>query len=223
MIDARRRLMKSDILDMFTDLVNHALLAHDKQNITSQEVERMISDAMDIVPDDCKEQARKKMDQISRAKRKVYRLRGCMRTVRPCRGYNNDTDMVVTIIMQDTKRYIDSLWKVTDEEGHNPPDGKTEIIGLNGKCHDCGCDVTLFVTRDHRIVDGAGGLWHFPNIPRAFVKCGKCLEKDEVLRNYQPCEIYSRVVGYLRPVNQWNEGKKAEFRERVNYDLNKMI
>ncbi len=28
------------------------------------------------------------------------------------------------------------------------------------------------------------------------------------------CEIYSRVVGYLRPVNQWNEGKKAEFRER---------
>jgi hypothetical protein len=68
MLDARRRLMKSDILDMFTDLVNHALLAHDKQNITSQEVERMISEAMDIVPDDCKEQARKKMDQISRAK-----------------------------------------------------------------------------------------------------------------------------------------------------------
>ncbi len=25
------------------------------------------------------------------------------------------------------------------------------------------------------------------------------------------CEVYSRVVGYLRPVQQWNEGKKAEF------------
>lgn len=28
------------------------------------------------------------------------------------------------------------------------------------------------------------------------------------------CEIYSRVVGYLRPVNQWNEGKQAEFNRR---------
>ncbi|MFZ2071246.1 MAG: ribonucleoside triphosphate reductase [Halobacteriota archaeon] len=27
-------------------------------------------------------------------------------------------------------------------------------------------------------------------------------------------EVYSRVVGYLRPVNQWNEGKRAEFRIR---------
>ena len=25
------------------------------------------------------------------------------------------------------------------------------------------------------------------------------------------CEVYSRVVGYLRPVDQWNEGKQAEF------------
>ena len=24
-------------------------------------------------------------------------------------------------------------------------------------------------------------------------------------------EIYSRVVGYLRPVNNWNAGKKEEF------------
>jgi len=28
------------------------------------------------------------------------------------------------------------------------------------------------------------------------------------------CEIYSRVVGYLRPVNQWNHGKREEFKER---------
>ncbi len=30
----------------------------------------------------------------------------------------------------------------------------------------------------------------------------------------QPCEVYSRVVGYLRPVTQWNEGKQQEFKER---------
>ncbi len=43
----------------------------------------------------------------------------------------------------------------------------------------------------------------------------------------QPCcphcdletEIYSRIVGYLRPVNQWNEGKQAEFKMRTRYSL----
>ncbi len=28
------------------------------------------------------------------------------------------------------------------------------------------------------------------------------------------CNVYSRVVGYLRPVQQWNDGKRAEFEER---------
>ena len=28
------------------------------------------------------------------------------------------------------------------------------------------------------------------------------------------CEVYSRVVGYLRPVNQWNKGKQREFHDR---------
>ena len=27
-------------------------------------------------------------------------------------------------------------------------------------------------------------------------------------------EVYSRVVGYLRPIKQWNDGKQAEFRRR---------
>ena len=29
-----------------------------------------------------------------------------------------------------------------------------------------------------------------------------------------PCEVYSRVVGYLRPVQNWHQGKQQEFRER---------
>ncbi len=32
-----------------------------------------------------------------------------------------------------------------------------------------------------------------------------------------PCEVYSRVVGYLRPVQNWNKGKRQEFQERKNY------
>lgn len=34
----------------------------------------------------------------------------------------------------------------------------------------------------------------------------------------QKCEIYSRVVGYLSPVNRWNDGKKSEFADRRTYD-----
>jgi anaerobic ribonucleoside-triphosphate reductase len=30
-------------------------------------------------------------------------------------------------------------------------------------------------------------------------------------------EVYSRVVGYLRPVSQWNKGKKAEWRDRKDF------
>ena len=33
------------------------------------------------------------------------------------------------------------------------------------------------------------------------------------------CEIYSRIVGYIRPVKQWNKGKKAEFKNRKTFDM----
>lgn len=33
----------------------------------------------------------------------------------------------------------------------------------------------------------------------------------------QPCEIWSRVCGYFRPVASWNKGKKEEFRERRTF------
>jgi len=32
------------------------------------------------------------------------------------------------------------------------------------------------------------------------------------------CEVYSRVVGYLRPVKQWNDGKQEEFHDRKEYN-----
>ncbi len=33
------------------------------------------------------------------------------------------------------------------------------------------------------------------------------------------CEVYSRVVGYLRPVEQWNDGKAEEFKERKTFKV----
>lgn len=37
------------------------------------------------------------------------------------------------------------------------------------------------------------------------MKCGK------------QCEVFSRVVGYHRPVQQWNKGKREEFKQRVEF------
>jgi ribonucleoside-triphosphate reductase len=34
-------------------------------------------------------------------------------------------------------------------------------------------------------------------------------------------EVYSRVVGYLRPVSQWNKGKKAEWADRKCFEAKK--
>ena len=39
--------------------------------------------------------------------------------------------------------------------------------------------------------------------------CPQCSKK---------CEVYSRVVGYLRPVSQWNDGKQSEFKIRKMFD-----
>jgi anaerobic ribonucleoside-triphosphate reductase len=33
----------------------------------------------------------------------------------------------------------------------------------------------------------------------------------------KPTEVYSRVCGYHRPVNNWNKGKQEEFRQRKTY------
>ena len=38
----------------------------------------------------------------------------------------------------------------------------------------------------------------------------KCSEKTE---------IYSRVTGYMRPVRNWNKGKKEEFKNRKPYQI----
>jgi len=32
-------------------------------------------------------------------------------------------------------------------------------------------------------------------------------------------EVYSRVVGYYRPVQQWNRGKQAEYKDRVPFKM----
>ena len=44
--------------------------------------------------------------------------------------------------------------------------------------------------------------------------CPECGEKTEV---------YSRITGYYRPVQNWNDGKTQEFKERKSYDIGKSV
>lgn len=38
-----------------------------------------------------------------------------------------------------------------------------------------------------------------------------------------PCEVYTRVVGFLRPVQSFNDGKKQEFEDRVTFNFSKAM
>jgi len=37
----------------------------------------------------------------------------------------------------------------------------------------------------------------------------------------EPTEVYSRITGYYRPVQNWNDGKAQEFKDRKTYDIGK--
>lgn len=47
-------------------------------------------------------------------------------------------------------------------------------------------------------------------IPGRADKCDKCGKATEV---------YSRIVGYIRPIQQWNAGKRAEFDDRKTFSM----
>lgn len=39
----------------------------------------------------------------------------------------------------------------------------------------------------------------------------------------QPCEVWTRVMGYYRPVSEFNVGKKSEFYSRVCFSESKAL
>lgn len=42
------------------------------------------------------------------------------------------------------------------------------------------------------------------------------MKKNKIVTR-QRCEVYSRVVGYIRPITQWNPGKQSEYEDRVTF------
>lgn len=87
-----------------------------------------------------------------------------------------------------------------------------------GVCHDCGKETTVGAVPQPDGIHIRGGSVYEPEPDRFFLKCDTCFAKDPVLKNFRECEVYSRVVGYLRPVSQWNDAKSAEFDDRHTFD-----
>ena len=43
--------------------------------------------------------------------------------------------------------------------------------------------------------------------------------QDTEVKVRVPCEVWSRVMGYYRPVSWWNVGKKAEYADRLPFAI----
>ena len=113
--------------------------------------------------------------------------------------------------MGSTLEYLQSLY----DEYQKPE------LEFNADCHDCRQRVKIICTlADNGKLEIEGGaIYKVEGIEKPFFKCDDCFKKEHQLRNYQPCEVYSRVVGYLSPRQRWNEGKQEEWKMRKNFKI----
>lgn len=93
-----------------------------------------------------------------------------------------------------------------------------QILNEKNYCHDCKKEIKM---EGEEIKNGVFLAYENGEEKLNIFKCQACFAKSKELKNYQSCEVYSRIVGYLRPVGQWNEGKQQEFKERKEYGVPK--
>ena len=87
----------------------------------------------------------------------------------------------------------------------------------NSFCHDCQKEIII---KDKEIKNGLLLEYKDENIDEEKImifKCNDCYKENPGLTNFKKCEVYSRVVGYLRPIQQWNTGKQEEYKERKEF------
>jgi ribonucleoside-triphosphate reductase len=96
-------------------------------------------------------------------------------------------------------------------------------VDANNICHDCKKEIEVV---GEEIQNGVSLVYDLPagkagNAGEKInvLKCNDCYTKNPALTNFQECEVYSRVVGYLRPVSQWHKGKKQEYGERKEFGM----
>lgn len=77
----------------------------------------------------------------------------------------------------------------------------TKSIPKDTRCTDCSCEI--------KVGDNNVSYWK----KESAYRCEQCTNK------LVGTEVYSRIVGYIRPVQQWNVGKTAEFGDRVTFEV----
>ena len=83
-------------------------------------------------------------------------------------------------------------------------------------CYDCG---EKLITDENKEILNGKLVAYMVKKEKIFVfKCNPCFEKNLPF-HFQETECWSRVVGYLRPVQQFNPGKLQEFKERVSFSI----
>jgi ribonucleoside-triphosphate reductase len=86
----------------------------------------------------------------------------------------------------------------------------------NNVCHDCKKEILI---KGDSIENGVYLSYDNNGKMINIFKCNECFDKNKSLANFQECEVYSRVVGYIRPVQQWHKGKKQEYGEREEFKM----
>ena len=82
-------------------------------------------------------------------------------------------------------------------------------------CYDCQKKIEISDNGD--IENGVKLIYEKNDKKVKIFKCNRCFEKSESWS--QKCEVYSRIVGYLRPVQDWNPAKSQEFKERKTFTV----
>lgn len=110
--------------------------------------------------------------------------------------------------MNDTEKFLLRLFDVAGEDK----------IAVSGRCQHCGGEVSLLVDYVDKVIicEGNGGMKYYSHAGKPQFLCSECEERGKMLGS--PCEVYSRVVGYLSPVHRWNLGKRLEFEMRRPFE-----
>jgi ribonucleoside-triphosphate reductase len=74
------------------------------------------------------------------------------------------------------------------------------------------------------IIEMIDGGWIYEVQADEYIVDGENLKEeikgaDNLPEKKQRCVVYSRVVGYLSPIRQWNKGKSEEWKDRQEYDV----
>lgn len=97
---------------------------------------------------------------------------------------------------------------------------KVNELAWEDTCKDCGMGAIVIASmqEDGQIgIDGGAVYQPDPNCEDVYIKCDSCFIKNPILTGWRKTEVYSRIVGYMRPLQTWNNAKAGEFKMRKEF------